>query len=107
MKITKPKENQLLFEDENLKKFTLKVQNETGLNKSKYNKSYDGVILAYRQPDMDASKQMFFGNTMTICTLISSCLESIITNKLIAEKDLEDMMSAIKENIERRKRGEL
>lgn len=29
MKITKPKENQLLFEDENLKKFTLKVQNET------------------------------------------------------------------------------
>ncbi len=24
MKITKPKENQLLFEDENLKKFTLK-----------------------------------------------------------------------------------
>ena len=38
MKITKPKENQLLFEDENLKKFNLKVQNETGLNKSKYNK---------------------------------------------------------------------
>lgn len=106
MKITKPKENQLLFEDENLKKFTLKVQNETGLNKSKYNKSYDGVILAYRQPNMDASKQMFFGNTMTICTLISSCLENLLNYGILNEEMLDDMVNAVKQEHKRKRRGE-
>ena len=101
MKITKPKENQLLFEDENLKKFTLKVQ-----NKSKYNKSYNGVILAYRQPDMDASKQMFFGNTMTICTLISSCLENLLNYGILNEEMLDDMVNAVKQEHKRKRRGE-
>ena len=106
MKITKPKENQLLFEDENLKKFALKVQNETGLNNSKYNKSYDGVILAYRHPDMDASKQMFFGNTMTICTLISSCLENLLNYGILNEETLDDMVNAVKQEHKRKRRGE-
>lgn len=106
MKITKPKENQLLFEDENLKKFALKVQNETGLNNSKYNKSYDGVILAYRQPDMDASKQMFFGNAMTICTLISSCLENLLNYGILNEETLDDMVNAVKQEHKRKRRGE-
>lgn len=89
------------------KQFDLKVQTNAGLNNSGFNELYKGFILAYRLPDMDASKQIFYGSRISVMTLFCSCLESIITNKLIAEKDLEDMMSAIKENIERRKRGEL
>lgn len=107
MKITKPKDNQILIEDDILKQFDLKVQTNAGLNNSGFNELYKGFILAYRLPDMDASKQIFCGSRISVMTLFCSCLESIITNKLIAEKDLEDMMSAIKENIERRKRGEL
>lgn len=84
----------------------LKQQNETGLNKSKYNKSYDGVILAYRQPDMDASKQMFFGNAMTICTLISSCLENLLNYGILNEEMLDDMVNAVKQEHKRKRRGE-
>lgn len=102
MKITKPKENQILIEDEALKQFKLKVQSKTGLNNSGYNQIYQGLILAYRLPDMDASKQIFYGSEVSIMTLFCSCLESVISNNLIKESDLDDMVEAIKKNAKRK-----
>lgn len=107
MEITKPKDNQLLIEDDILKQFDLKVKSKTGLNDSGFNEMYKGFILAYRLPDMDASKQIFYGTQASVMTLFCSCLESIITNKLIAEEDLDDMVSAIKENIKNKKENKI
>ena len=103
MKITKPKENQILIEDDVLKRFALKVKSKTGLNTSSYNDVYEGFIFAYRLPDMDASKQIFYGNTISIMTLFCSCLENIMINNLISEDQLEEMFKAVKENIKNRR----
>ncbi len=105
MKITKPKDNQLLIEDDVLKKFELKVKSNTGLNSSGYNEVYQGLILAYRLPDMDASKQIFYGSPISIMTLFCSCLESIVANNLISEDNIDEMVEAVKENAKRRKGG--
>lgn len=103
MKITKPKENQLLLEDDCFKKFKLDVESKTGLNESVYNKFYEGVVLAYRLPNMDASKQMFFGSPASIMTLMCSCIESLIVNKLVSEKQLDEIIEEIKKNAKKRK----
>lgn len=104
MKITKPKDNQLLFEDENLKHFQLEVKSKTGLNNTEYNNFYDGVILAYRQPNMDASKQLFLGSTITICTLICSCIENLLTHGVLNENLLDEMVKNVKETARKRER---
>ena len=105
MKITKPKDNQILIEDDIFKQFELKVKSNTGLNNSGYNKIYQGLILAYRLPDMDASKQLFYGDPISIMTLFCSCLESIVANGLISEDNIDDMVEAVKENAKRKKGG--
>ena len=102
MKVTKPKENQILIEDDLFMKLSLKVKSNTGLNDSKYNKLYQGLILAYRLQDMEASKQIFYGNPTSIMTLFCSCLENIMINNLINEDQLQDMIKNIKENIKNR-----
>lgn len=102
MKISKPKENQILIEDDSFKFFSLNVKSKTGLNKSKFNQIYQGLILAYRLPDMEASKQIFYGNLTSILTLFSSCLENIMINNLINEEQLQDMIKGVKENIKNR-----
>lgn len=99
MKITKPKSNQLLIEDNCLKQFNLKVNSDGGLNNSGYNMLYNGFILAYRQPDMNASKQIFYGNQLTIMTLFCSCLESLLRQKVITKEQLNDMVLTVKESI--------
>lgn len=103
MKITKPKENQILIEDDELKKFALKVKSKSGLNTSGYNKVYQGFIFAYRLPDMDASKHIFYGNPLSIMTLFCACLENVMINNIIKEDQLEEMFKAVKENIKNRK----
>ena len=55
---------------------------------------------------MDASKQMFFGNTITICTLISSCLENLLNYGILNEEMLDDMVNAVKQEHKRKRRGE-
>lgn len=103
MKITKPKENQILFEDDNFKNVALEVKNKTGLNDTEYNNIYDGFILAYRQPNMDASKQIFFGNGMTICTLICSCLENLLTYGVLNDDMLDDMVKNVKDQFNKKR----
>ena len=88
MKISKPKENQILIEDDNLKQFNLEVQSKTGLRDSEFDSLYEGMIFAYRQPGMDASKQMFMGSPVSIMTLTASMIENLFRYKLLSEKDI-------------------
>lgn len=103
MQITKPKDNQILIEDDVLKQFKLKVESHTGLNESGFNEMYQGFILAYRLPDMDASKQIFYGSPISIMTLFCSCMENVVSQGLINEEMLDDMVKAVKENIKNKK----
>lgn len=103
MKISKPKENQILIEDEYLKDFDLEVKNKTGLKDSKYNKEYETLLLLYRFPDMEASKQIIYGNTMSIWTIVCSFLENLLLNDVISEKLLKEMPKTILKKMRREK----
>lgn len=105
MKITKPKETQILLEDESFKHFRLDVVSKTGLNESEFNEFYEGLILAYRQPNMDASKQMFFGNIPSICALMGSMLEKLVMNEIIDEKELKNMVKVVLKNVKETKKN--
>lgn len=95
MLITKPKENQILLEDEDLKNFELENKSDLGIDKTEFDKFYNGLILVYRLPGMSASKQLFRGNQLSIRTLIASSLDSLIRNEVLSEDDLDEMVYAI------------
>ena len=97
MKITKPKKNQILIEDDSIKDFNLEVESKTGLNNTEFNDIYEAFILGYRVPNMDASKQMFLGNKLSILTLLSSMLESLLNYELLDNDLLDDVVEAVKE----------
>ena len=97
MKVSKPKENQLLFEDDVFKQFELDVKSKTGLAKTEFNEIYEGMILGYRNPDMDASKQMFVGDKISIMTLFSSMIENLLVHQVINEKELNEMIEMVLE----------
>lgn len=99
MKITKPKKNQLLLEDKELEQFDLEVKSKTGLKKGRYNNLYQGLILAYRNPGMDASKQIFSGSPISIITLLCSCLENLVRSDIIDISNLDEIISMIKESL--------
>ncbi len=94
MKITKPKANQILIEDDILKKYDLKVKTKGGLNKSKYNLPYEGLILVYRLPGMDSSKQIFYGNMVSINTLLASSLNNLVKLKMV---DIDTLLEVTKD----------
>lgn len=103
MKVSKPKENQLLFEDDNLKQLKLEVESKTGLSKSVLNEIYEGLILAYRTVGMDASKQVFVGDKLSLMTLFSSMIENMLTYRILTEKELQQMINLVLEKIEKEK----
>lgn len=78
----------MLLEDDTFKSFDTKVKSKTGLNKSEYNDYYESFILFYRLKGMDASKQMFIGNKISLLTSITSMLDQLIRNKVITRDDL-------------------
>ncbi len=95
MKVTKPKENQVLLEDDIFRQFDLNVESKTGLVDSEFNESYECLILSYRLPNMEASKQIFYGDIVGINTIITSMLKNLIDKKII---DLEYINHLIKES---------
>lgn len=97
MKVTKPKENQLLFEDDVLKGFELEVKSKTGLTNSPINDLYETFVLFYRFKGMDASKQLYTGNKLSIMTGINSMLEQLIRAGIITKKDLKEIISNLHE----------
>lgn len=98
MKVTKPKDNQLLIEDEALRNFKLKVSSKTGLNDSYFNNLYEGMILGYRLPNMDASKQMFMGSKISLMTLYASMTENLLRNDIFTEKELKEILKDVIKN---------
>ena len=103
MKVSKPKENQLLFEDDNLKQLKLEVKSKTGLSKSVLNEIYEGLILGYRTVAMEASKQVFVGDKLSLMTLFSSMIENMLTYRILTEKELQQMINLVLEKIEKEK----
>lgn len=101
MKITKPKDNQLLIEDDNFKHLDLSGQDNTLLNESEYNEVYSGLIMGFRLPGMGASKQIFAcENKLSILTLMSSMLENLVRNEIFTKEELDFIMDAVKRNLE-------
>ena len=103
MKVSKPKENQLLFEDDNLKQLKLEVESKTGLSKSVLNEIYEGLILGYRTVGMDASKQVFVGDKLSLMTLFSSMIENMLTYKILTEKELQEQIKLILKEMKRKR----
>lgn len=77
MKITKPKKNQILLEDDCFTDLDLEVKSKTGLNNSEFNEDYNGLVLLYRLPNMDASKHLFYGDKLSILTLLTGGLKNL------------------------------
>lgn len=96
MKITKLKNNQVLIEGDELVDFDLKVKNKTGLASSGYDDIYESLILLYRFPGMDASKQLFYGNQLSILTILSSGFQNLLDNNIITEEQLNDLVETVK-----------
>lgn len=96
MLVTKPKNNQLLLEDDSFENFDLGVHSKTGLVDSEFDKIYEALILCYRLPGMDASKQMFYGDRLSVMTLLSSTLQNLLTYHIIDEESLDDVVSSVK-----------
>lgn len=97
MKVSKPKDNQLLFEDDVLKGFELEIKSKTGLANSPINDLYETFMLFYRFKGMDASKQLYTGNKISIMTGINSMLEQLIRAGIITKKDLKEIISNLHE----------
>lgn len=99
MKITKPKENQLLFEDDVFKDFKLECEHKNIIEGSKFDDNYNGIVLGYRFTPMGSSKQMFYGNNISILTLLSSMLENLLTHKVLTEDKLHHMVDMVIEQV--------
>ena len=102
MKITKPKENQLLFEDDVFKDFKLECEHKNIIEGSKFDENYNGIVLGYRFTPMGSSKQMFYGSNISILTLLSSMLDNLLTREVLTEKQLYRMVDMIIEHIKER-----
>ena len=100
MKVSKPKENQLLFEDDSFKYFDLEVKTKTGLNESSFDNIYESFILFYRFKGMDASKQMFMGNQVSIVTALTSIINRLLATRIMSKDVLEDVAKLATENME-------
>lgn len=101
MKVSKPKENQLLFEDDSFKHFDLEVKSKTGLNESSLNDIYESFILFYRFKGMDASKQMFMGNQVSIVTALTSIINRLLATGIMSKDILEDVVKLATTDMEK------
>ena len=64
---------------------------------------YEGLILGYRTVGMEASKQVFVGDKLSLMTLFSSMMENMLTYKILTEKELYQMINLVLEKIEKEK----
>lgn len=97
MKVTKPTETQVLIEDQALRGFKVEVESETGLADSKFDSVYETLVLAYRFPGMDASKQIFYGDKLSLLTIFCSIFQNLIERNSLTVSDLETMVDGVRE----------
>lgn len=97
MKVYKSSEDTLCIQGKEIKKFKLESEsnNKDYLEDSVFNGAYDTLFLGYRFPNMPASKQMFYGSKLAICTLLCSMLENMLIHDLITEDELKQAIKLV------------
>jgi hypothetical protein len=53
------------------------------------------MILGYRFPGMEESKQMFYGRKLAISTLLCSMLENMLLHNVLTEDELKEAVSLV------------
>lgn len=104
MKVSKLKDTQLLIEGDEIANLDLRVHSKTGLASSEFDNVYESLLLMYRFPGMDASKQLFYGDTISILTLLSSSLQNLLEYNILTEEQLDDVINSVK-SIRKETRG--
>ena len=73
MKVYKSSEDTLCIQGKEIKKFEVEpVHKGKELVDSVFNGAYNTMILGYRFPGMEASKQMFYGSKLAISNILQS-----------------------------------
>lgn len=88
--------------DDLLKEFEKKADKATSSKRQLWEGSekdniYCVDIHIWREPGMGNSLQTIAGNKISIMTATSSFIQTLLTNKIISERDLDYMIDAVKE----------
>lgn len=88
--------------DDLLKEFEKKADKATSSKRPLWEGSEEDNIYCvdihiWREPGMGNSLQTIAGNKISIMTATSSFIQTLLTNKVISERDLDYMIDAIKE----------
>lgn len=96
MKVYKSKEDTLCIQGKELIKFEVEVKSKNKeLTDSAFDGAYDTMILGYRFPGMEASKQIFYGSKLSIATLLCSMMENMLLRNVITEAELKNAVSIV------------
>lgn len=87
--------------DDVLKEFEEKANNAKSSNRklwtdTKYDDVYNVDIHIWRKPGMGNSIQTVSGNKISIMTATSSYLDTLIRQKVLTEKELDEMIKLVK-----------
>ena len=93
--------------DDVLKEFEEKANNAKSSNRklwtdTKYDDVYNVDIHIWRKPGMGNSIQTVSGNKISIMTATSSYLDTLIRQKVLTEKELDEMIKLVKRTIKMR-----
>lgn len=96
MKVYKLNEDTLCIQGKELKKFEVEpIHKGKELIDSMFNGAYNTMLLGYRFPGMEASKQMFYGSKLAITTLFCSMMENMLLNNVLTEDELKEAVSLV------------
>lgn len=95
MKVFKSAEDTLCIQGDFVPLLDLNVKTKTGLSESAMDSIYEAVLIGYRLPGMDASKQIIAGDRVSVCTLTASLLENLLRHKVITDKDLLKLVNLV------------
>lgn len=96
MKVYKSSEDTLCIQGKEIKKFEIEpIHKGKEIVDSVFNGAYNTMILGYRFPGMEASKQMFYGSKLAITTLLCSMLENMLSHNVLTEDELKEVISLV------------
>lgn len=96
MKVYKSSEDTLCIQGKEIKKFEIDpIHKGKELVDSVFNGAYNTMVLGYRFPGMEASKQMFYGSKLAITTLLCSMLENMLLHNVLTEDELKEVVSLV------------
>ena len=96
MKVYKSKEDTLCIQGKEMIKFNVESDYKgREIVDSTFDGAYDTMILGYRFPGMEASKQIFYGSKLAIATLLCSMMENMLLRNLITEAELKNAVNIV------------